>query len=236
MEATGLAVDLFGGGSIAGRNISTGIWGGGSSSFGQASYSQMPSAGTGSINMRGVDNQRNWDATHHEYEGLGGYYPPQELASKNQAEDNQFDHSWPVGVSVQFELAIPRSWLQNRYRPYIGETGIGIEWGAVFDGKSLNFFETTKFSRNDSYALSGDVGVFYAIPSPYLKEDFTNAHILGDGESIGWNYGYFGWTAAGPFMDGLVSGGNYHMNRYGIGLGMDIGKSNWQTHTTFFGH
>jgi len=28
MEATGLAVDLFGGGSIAGRNISTGIWGG----------------------------------------------------------------------------------------------------------------------------------------------------------------------------------------------------------------
>ena len=52
----GATVDLFGGGSIAGnsfiagRNISTGIWGGGSSSFGQASYSQMPSAGTGDIN------------------------------------------------------------------------------------------------------------------------------------------------------------------------------------------
>jgi len=75
MEATGLAVDLFGGGSIAGRNISTGIWGGGSSSFGQASYSQMPSAGTGSINMRNVNNQRNWDIANHEFDGLGGYYP-----------------------------------------------------------------------------------------------------------------------------------------------------------------
>jgi len=57
LASNGSTIDLFGGGSIAGnsfiagRNISTGIWGGGSSSFGQASYSQMPSYSLGKINM-----------------------------------------------------------------------------------------------------------------------------------------------------------------------------------------
>jgi len=57
LASNGSTVDLFGGGSIAGnsfiagRNTSTGIWGGGSSSFGQASYSQMPSYSLGKINM-----------------------------------------------------------------------------------------------------------------------------------------------------------------------------------------
>jgi len=45
-----------------GAAIGNGGFGGGLSSFGQASYNQMPSGGTGSINMRGVER-----AYQHEY-------------------------------------------------------------------------------------------------------------------------------------------------------------------------
>jgi len=51
-----------------GAGINGDGFGGGLSTFGQASYNQMPSAGTGSINWNSVNNQRNADIANHQFE------------------------------------------------------------------------------------------------------------------------------------------------------------------------
>jgi len=78
-----------------GANVNGGF-GGGFSTFGQASYNQMPSAGTGSINWDYVNNQRNWDNARYQFESLGRYQPNKSSARKNDQNN---------GIDITAELS-----------------------------------------------------------------------------------------------------------------------------------
>jgi len=120
--------------------------------------------GTGSINWNNVNNQRDWDIAHHEFEGLGGFYPYEELVSSNSRDQNlentrmvgqgasYFSGALGLGymglrenrlslglhqrinTSARFYPAIRGVGMASRYFGYAGNAGAGL--GFIMDTKA----------------------------------------------------------------------------------------------------
>jgi len=263
LASNGSTIDLFGGGSIAGnsfiagRNISTGIWGGGSSSFGQASYSQMPSYSLGKINMGIVNSYmpQNRPA------GLPDYNRGAQTAKQFVADfklgwklgwhDDSYDLAYGgggggpgdggsgkslFGVSVEFEISFPK-WVTNHVTG--GTTGWGLEIGLIdFDNGMAPFYTTKHTEDANTASFAIDAGPFLVIPN--FDTNGKLYTIQGNGVERGINVPS-PWVLGPGYSQGqpvAPSGGvpSYTMHRLSVGAGFELGIPLWQTNTTYLRH
>ena len=165
LASNGSTVDLYGGGSIAGnsfvagRNISTGIWGGGSSSFGQASYSQVPNAGTGDILLGLIIKYRGWgDTKYYDFGGSGIDTPmPPVDASLVAGEGISVNQSAITPVNVLITDQIVGNGLVRAYPDRTGSTLYRVPLYKVTVRNSVNSedFQAIRFGVQN---VSGGVG------------------------------------------------------------------------------
>jgi len=155
-----------------GAGINGGGFGGGLSTFGQASYNQMPSGGTGSINMSQVDNQRSWDNAHHAYSGLAGNPT---IESLGEATWHYYTgNGTPARISPNAFRAVLRSsdFKYRHNRIVTGKTDMTILKG--------NFGVDMTYSG--TYTHLGDTKINYSID--FIEGDYisiTYDFFVGDG-------------------------------------------------------
>lgn len=196
----GGSTNYYGGGNfgntsgLLGMNSSTGNFGGGLSTFGQASYNQMPSAGTGSINWNNVNNQRNWDIANHQFEGLGGYYPPEELA-----------------VSIETNSGMSYGDAQTMFLLGLGLT---IDWSkkgaSLFQGQNLAI-RTAAIEHN---MPTGNIDGIVNRTSKFS----SSMKWLGRG-AIVYGAAYSGYEGYNAYRNGDVAGFHRATLDFGMGLG-----------------
>jgi len=166
-----------------------------------------------------------------EFEVLGSSKPEEnsELVEDRAQSKPQGQVEEIRGVSVEFEIAFPDFVVGDLFG---GKNGIGIEFGLLNDGNSLNLFGTTKHTSESSAAFGVDVGLFIVTPNLFVTHSIRNNDLHGKGFEQGINLGIAGLSLGGSDTYNYTAPSKYILIRPSVGVGFEIGVPLWITNTT----
>jgi len=180
--SSGGAISVYGGGLIgqsgvaAGGSLTGGGFGGGLSAFGQASYNQMPSAGTGSINMETVNGYRGYEKSYYDFGGnassADGIIEGELLAS---LEGGYSFYKFPSPKEIMAKYPDPsKAYYDGGYMECAVRMSIALHYNGV-DISSSNEFRTT-ITRNEiiyqrsAKALADWIETQIGVPKIYIHQ------------------------------------------------------------------
>ena len=131
------------------------------------------------------------------------------------------------GFSIEVEFASPFHMIGGQG----GNTGVGFEFGVLTRNGQIDFFSTTKWSKEAGIAFGVDAGPLFA----FANENTTinNANFRGSGHEMGVNL--FGGISVGGNTSFVhpYRPSDFTLIRPSYGFGID-GFSNWQTRTMIY--
>ncbi len=138
-----------------------------------------------------------------------------------------------TGIGFSFELAYPK-FVTKRLTDY---TGVGIDFGIIRDKKGLGFYATTKTTKQTGFACSAQIECFSAFNRPSSPNiNIDRSYLVGPGYEFALGIGPAGGSYAVSNAADYGKISTYQMISLSYGLGIDVGRVNWNTNTYVTGN